>query len=289
MKETMLIYTTYLEKFQMLTNEQFGLLVRLLLAYQATDEIPEIDDALVSMAFDVIKVDLDQNNDKYQETIDKRKEAGRKAAEKRWGKDEIANDSNAINRIPNVTNASNNSNVKNRMRNIANMHDSVSVSVSVSDYIKKNTSKEVLKEKRFAPPSLDEVTQYCNERENGIDPQRFIDFYESKGWMIGKNKMKDWKAAVRSWESRDKPSAKESKPLTWGTMIYDPAEEQHPPRFGFPAEWFRGNTLITESVRNVIHPKDTSKGIYEAFEVKVPELINLFELRRSYYEQHNSE
>jgi hypothetical protein len=155
--------------------------------------------------------------------------------------------------------------------------------------IKKNTSKEVLKEKRFAPPSLDEVTQYCNERENGIDPQRFIDFYESKGWMIGKNKMKDWKAAVRSWESRDKPPAKESKPLTWGTMIYDPAEEQHPPRFGFPAEWFRGNTLITESVRNVIHPKDTSKGIYEAFEVKVPELINLFELRRSYYEQHNSE
>jgi hypothetical protein len=141
----------------------------------------------------------------------------------------------------------------------------------------------------FTPPTVSEVKAYCQIRNNGINPEAFVDYYESKGWMIGKNKMKDWKAAVRSWESRDKPPAKESKPLTWGTMIYDPAEEQHPPRFGFPAEWFRGNTLITESVRNVIHPKDTSKGIYEAFEVKVPELINLFELRRSYYEQHNSE
>ena len=87
----------------------------------------------------------------------------------------------------------------------------VSVSVSVSDYIKKNTSKEVLKEKRFAPPSLDEVTQYCNERENGIDPQRFIDFYESKGWMIGKNKMKDWQASVRNWARSEKKDNKKSE------------------------------------------------------------------------------
>jgi len=44
------------------------------------------------------------------------------------------------------------------------------------------------------------VVAYCRERNNGIDPQRFIDFYSAKGWMIGKNKMKDWKAAVRTWE-----------------------------------------------------------------------------------------
>ena len=41
------------------------------------------------------------------------------------------------------------------------------------------------------------------ERRNGVDPQRFIDFYETKGWMVGKNKMKDWKAAVRTWEQRN--------------------------------------------------------------------------------------
>lgn len=53
---------------------------------------------------------------------------------------------------------------------------------------------------RFTPPTLSELEDYCQERKNGIDPQKFLDFYESKGWLIGKNKMKDWKAAVRTWE-----------------------------------------------------------------------------------------
>lgn len=52
----------------------------------------------------------------------------------------------------------------------------------------------------FVKPSFDEIKAYCKERSNTVDPQRFIDFYESKGWMIGKNKMKDWRAAVRTWE-----------------------------------------------------------------------------------------
>lgn len=57
----------------------------------------------------------------------------------------------------------------------------------------------------FTPPTLEEVAAYCKERNNGIDAQAFIDFYTSKGWMIGKNKMKDWKAAVRTWERRGSP------------------------------------------------------------------------------------
>lgn len=67
------------------------------------------------------------------------------------------------------------------------------------------------KAKRFYPPTLDEVKQYCEERKNNIDPMAFIDFYSSKGWMIGKNRMKDWKAAVRTWErKRKKQSQSES-------------------------------------------------------------------------------
>lgn len=53
---------------------------------------------------------------------------------------------------------------------------------------------------RFTPPDVIEVQAYCYERNNKIDAQAFVDFYESKGWMVGKNKMKDWKAAVRTWE-----------------------------------------------------------------------------------------
>lgn len=62
---------------------------------------------------------------------------------------------------------------------------------------------------RFTPPSLNDVARYCAERKNGIDAESFVAFYESKGWMIGKNKMKDWKAAVRTWERR---GVKESRP-----------------------------------------------------------------------------
>lgn len=56
------------------------------------------------------------------------------------------------------------------------------------------------KRKVFIPPNLDEVKAYCEERGNGIDAERFIDHYEARGWMLGKNKMKNWKAAVRTWE-----------------------------------------------------------------------------------------
>ena len=67
--------------------------------------------------------------------------------------------------------------------------------------------KDRAKAKRFAPPSLNEVSSYCRERGNSIDPEQFIDFYSAKNWMIGKNKMKDWKAAIRTWEKRESKSS----------------------------------------------------------------------------------
>ena len=57
--------------------------------------------------------------------------------------------------------------------------------------------------KKFISPTVEEVREYCNERNNNVNPQAFIDFYESKGWYIGKNKMKNWKAAVRTWERKE--------------------------------------------------------------------------------------
>ena len=54
--------------------------------------------------------------------------------------------------------------------------------------------------KNFVEPTVEEVRNYCLERKNNVDPEKFINFYKAKGWYIGKNKMKDWKAAVRTWE-----------------------------------------------------------------------------------------
>ena len=80
----------------------------------------------------------------------------------------------------------------------------VSIDKNSIDKDSKGESVRGEKSKRFYPPTLDEVKQYCEERKNNIDPMAFIDFYSSKGWMIGKNRMKDWKAAVRTWERKRK-------------------------------------------------------------------------------------
>ena len=63
---------------------------------------------------------------------------------------------------------------------------------------KENTSKG--RSPRFVPPTVEEVSLYCRERGNRVDPQKFVDHYTSNGWMVGKTPMKDWKAAVRNWE-----------------------------------------------------------------------------------------
>ncbi|WP_148043530.1 hypothetical protein [Chryseobacterium sp. G0240] len=76
---------------------------------------------------------------------------------------------------------------------------------------KESSSKKVAQKKvseKFTPPSVQVVQDYCNERKNGISGYSFVNFYQSKGWMVGKNKMKDWKAAVRTWEQKNEENGK---------------------------------------------------------------------------------
>ena len=69
-------------------------------------------------------------------------------------------------------------------------------------------------QKRFRPPTVNEVEAYCKERNNKVDAQRFVDFYESKGWLVGKSPMKSWKACVRTWEEREKSPTVKQKTVT---------------------------------------------------------------------------
>lgn len=72
---------------------------------------------------------------------------------------------------------------------------------------------------RFKPPTVEEVAEYCRERQNKVDAQRFIDYYTANGWKVGRNSMKDWKAAVRTWEktSFDNKPAQQKKYSTGET------------------------------------------------------------------------
>ena len=77
-----------------------------------------------------------------------------------------------------------------------------SIDKSRVEYKEKINQKES-PSKKFVPPTVDEIKAYCEERNSNVDPEAFYSFYESKGWMIGKNKMKNWKMAISTWERKD--------------------------------------------------------------------------------------
>lgn len=68
------------------------------------------------------------------------------------------------------------------------------------------TPQKPKKAARFVPPSLEEVKAYCSERGNNVDAERFVDYYTSTNWFRGKTKIKDWRACVRTWEEKGKPT-----------------------------------------------------------------------------------
>ena len=80
--------------------------------------------------------------------------------------------------------------------------------------------------KRFTPPSREEVQAYCIERNNNVDAERFIDYYTSNGWMVGKNHMKDWKSAVRTWERNGYSNKANQNQQGSGNMFVDMLRER---------------------------------------------------------------
>ena len=95
-----------------------------------------------------------------------------------------------------------------------------------------NTKRECAdKPHRFTPPTVEEITKYCKERGNGVDPEQFHDFYSAKGWKVGDQSMRDWKAAVRTWERRDDKKPKQgayapTSAMTTGKTPGKPTREE---------------------------------------------------------------
>lgn len=89
--------------------------------------------------------------------------------------------------------------------NVTNKRNNVTLEKEIEKEIDIELEKDIYNkpktQKRFRPPTLEEVKAYCLERNNSINPEKFFNYYEANGWKVGRGKMKDWKAAVRSWES----------------------------------------------------------------------------------------
>ncbi len=193
MKNSFVLYTEHMQQVELLGFEQRGILFTALMYYAAGRELPEMD-AVTSMAFSFIRAQIDKDTKKYEETVNKRREAGRLGG--------LAKADNAKQDVANVAHATD---AKHVQANLANATDAkqpqanVADNDNVNDNVNDNDKKSIARTSRFVPPNEFEVRAYCKEKGYSVDAARFIDFYESKGWMVGKSKMKDWRAAVRNW------------------------------------------------------------------------------------------
>lgn len=87
-----------------------------------------------------------------------------------------------------------------------------------------NNKEKIYKKEIFQKPTVDEISRYCIERKNKVDAERFYDFYQSKGWKVGKEPMKDWKACVRTWEKNNKD--KQPIQRNNGNIFFDMLREE---------------------------------------------------------------
>jgi hypothetical protein len=105
----------------------------------------------------------------------------------------------------------------------------ISKNLNTIDSNNSRKDKETDNNKRFKAPTVDEVRAYCKERGNDVDAEHFVSYYESNGWMVGKNRMKDWMAAVRTWERNGFSNAVVTSDnavtgATFGKLSFDPDE-----------------------------------------------------------------
>lgn len=168
--KTFSVFTENSEMVELLSDEDAGKLLKAMFRHAKGADPGEMPMA-TQILYMVMAGQADRMEEAYQEAQRMRSERAKKAASARYS---LQEDAQACSRMPTNTNTNTNT--------------------------KTNTKTKTI---RFVRPTLEEVTAYCEERKNNVDATKFIDFYESKGWKVGDQPMKDWKACVRTWERRN--------------------------------------------------------------------------------------
>nr|DAV46971.1 MAG TPA: hypothetical protein [Caudoviricetes sp.] len=184
-REYFCAYHSYIKQCKGLSDGELGRLFRALLEYSASGKVPELN-GRESVAFDFMSANIDRDAESYKDTCNRNRE----------------NISKRYERIrANTT--------------IYETYQEKEEEKEKEELLKKDISNEISKkstrQKKFVPPTVEEVAAYCLERKNKVDAAYFVDHYTSNGWKVGKQNMKDWKAAVRTWEKNgyNQPSKKQ--------------------------------------------------------------------------------
>lgn len=177
----------YKRKMAALSDAEFGRLCRALIDYSA-DGTPIALNGNERFYAEMVMMDDDRYRDAYEASITQKREAGKASAARR-----------ALN---GVQRRSTEANGTNEIKTKININTPAPIGAR-----SEAATPPPRASARFSPPSVEDVAAYCTERGNLVDAQQFVDFYASKGWKVGNQPMKDWKAAVRTWEKRDRDRA----------------------------------------------------------------------------------
>ena len=183
-REYVCLYHSYLKSVEPLNDAERGRLFTACLTYSMTGAEPDLR-GNERFVWPTIREQIDRDTKKYSDFCKKQQEN----ISKRW-------DTTVYDGTSGIPDDTKHTKEKEKEK------ENILSSPNVEDSIARTPAR-----KRFTPPTLAEVTAYCRERQNAVDPQRFIDYYTANGWKVGKNSMKDWKAAVRTWESKQRDTA----------------------------------------------------------------------------------
>lgn len=190
-QETLVLFPEVLAVTRKFTNEQFGALMRAAFAYRFSGEIYSGDDAAVDVAFQMVSNQIDRYAAICATNSDNRKDSD-----------------NAQEGEENPTEC-------HEMQGNPHPIHSISNPCPVQDNEMGNSPTH----KRFVPPTVQDVAEYCREKGYPVDPERFIAYYESNGWMVGRNPMKSWQAAVRTWAAKEKTAVPPATPEHCGYTL----------------------------------------------------------------------
>lgn len=182
MREGFILYRSFFEALSELSDEQKGKCLSAISEYALYGNEPNLTDPVVRLFYTMAKPQIDANN--------KRFENGRKGGRP---KTEVKPKENQ-----NITKDEPKEKEKEKEK------DKVKDNVNVKENNNLNNNIILSQTKKFKKPTVEEINTYCTERKNTISAEDFYNFYESKGWKIGSSPMKDWKAAVRTWEHRER-------------------------------------------------------------------------------------
>ncbi|HEX8575786.1 MAG TPA: DUF6291 domain-containing protein [Flavobacterium sp.] len=196
-KKSFVLYADLLNLVSQLPDETAGKLFKVILQYVNDVEVC-IEDLLLKVAFEPIRAQLERDFAKWDKIKIRRSESGKLGG--RPKKEEIQTEPETEAEKAKKANAF--SEKQSKAKKAVTVNDTVTVTDTVT-VINKEREK-----KNFSPPSLLEVQEFIIEKKYGVNAHSFWNFYESKNWMVGKNKMKDWKKAVAGWDSREKENLK---------------------------------------------------------------------------------